>query len=68
MDKENFLKQIEQSNLSDEDKKMWREAVEGLSATVLDVIAKELTDQPGRLAEITSDINAQKEKIISIKT
>ncbi|MDP3731260.1 MAG: hypothetical protein Q8R34_02080 [bacterium] len=68
MDKENFLKQIEQSNLSDEDKKMWREAVEVLSATVLDVIAKELIDQPGRLAEITADINAQKEKIISIKT
>lgn len=67
MDKGNFLKQVEQSNLSDEDKKMWREAVEVLSMAVLDIIAKELIDQPGRLAEITADINAQKEKVLSVK-
>ena len=63
MDKENFLRQIEQSNLSDEDKKMWREATGFLSTEIIETIIKELTDQAGRLEEITAEIKAQKDKV-----
>lgn len=63
MDKENFLKQVEQSNLSDEDKKLWREATGFLSSEVVEAIAKEWAEQPSRLEEITVEIKVQKEKI-----